>query len=85
MGRTPHRRVVLDMDISEPVHGERERAACRGHFDSVCHHPLFVFNEFGDCEGAMLRPGTTRYNNVTTPVSPAQGVGSTQIGNPGLR
>ncbi len=23
----------------------------------VCYHPIFVFNQFGDCEGAMLRPG----------------------------
>ena len=23
----------------------------------VCYHPLFLFNQFGDCEGATLRPG----------------------------
>ena len=23
----------------------------------MCYHPIFVFNQFGDCEGAMLRPG----------------------------
>ena len=23
----------------------------------MCYHPLFVFNQFGDCEGAMLRAG----------------------------
>jgi len=23
----------------------------------VCYHPLFVFNQFRDCEGAKLRPG----------------------------
>ena len=58
MAHTPHRRVILDMDSSEsPVHGEQERAAYNGHFSSVCYHPLFVFNQFGDCEGAMLRPG----------------------------
>ena len=58
MARTPHQRVRLDMDSSEsPVHGEQERAAYNGHFGSVCYHPLFVFNEFADCEGAMLRPG----------------------------
>jgi hypothetical protein len=22
-----------------------------------CYHPLFCFNQYGDCEGAMLRPG----------------------------
>ena len=58
MAHTPHRRVILDMDSSESlVHGEQEGAAYNGHFGSVCYHPLFVFNQFGDCEGAMLRPG----------------------------
>ena len=58
MANTPHRRVILDMDSSEsPVHGEQEGAAYNGHFGCVCYHPIFVFNQFGDCEGAMLRPG----------------------------
>ena len=58
MSRTPHRRVLLDMDSSEsPVHGERKGASYDGHFGSTCYHPLFVFNQFGDCEGAMLRAG----------------------------
>ena len=49
MAHTPHRRVILDMDSSEsPVHGEQEGAAYNGHFSSVCYHPLFVFNQFGD-------------------------------------
>ena len=56
MARTPHQRVILDMDSSEsPVYGEQEGAAYNGH--TVCYHPLFLFNEFGDCEGAMLRSG----------------------------
>ena len=58
MARTRHWRVILDMDSSEsPVHGEQEGAAYNGHFGGVCYHPLFVFNQFGDCEGAKLRPG----------------------------
>ena len=58
MSRTAHRRVILDMDSSEsPVHGEQEGASYNGHFGSTCYHPLFVFNQFGDCEGAMLRAG----------------------------
>jgi hypothetical protein len=58
MVHTPHRRIILDMDSSESlVHGEQEGAAYNGHFGSVCYHPLFVFNQFGDCEGVMLRPG----------------------------
>src|SRR5919106_791058 len=58
MARTPHRRVILDLDSSEsPVHGHQEGAAYNGHFGCVCFHPLFCFNQFGDCEGAVLRPG----------------------------
>ena len=56
MAHTPHRRVILDMDSSEsPVHGQQEGAAYNGHFECVCYHPLFLFNQFGDCEGATLR------------------------------
>ena len=73
MSRTPHRRVVLDMDSSEsPVHGEQEGASYNGHFGSTCYHPLFVFNQFGDCEGAMLRAGNVhsahRWRDVLDPI-----------------
>jgi len=73
MAQTPHRRVILDMDSSEsPVYGEQEGAAYNGHFETVCYHPLFLFNEFGDCEGAMLRPGNVhsadRWRQVLEPV-----------------
>ena len=73
MARTPHRRVILDMDSSEsPVHGEQEGATYNGHFESVCYHPLFLFNEFGDWEGTMLRPGNVhsadRWREVLEPV-----------------
>ena len=58
MARTRHHGIILDMDSSEsPVHGEQEGAIYSGHFDGVCYHPLFCFNQFGDCEGAILRPG----------------------------
>jgi hypothetical protein len=51
-------RVVLDMDSSEsPVHGQQEGSAYNGHFESVCYHPLFLFNDEGDCLAAKLRPG----------------------------
>ena len=51
-------RVVLDMDSSEsPVHGVQEGSAYNGHFESVCYHPLFLFNSHGDCLAAKLRPG----------------------------
>jgi hypothetical protein len=50
-------RVVLDMDSSEsPVHGQQEGSAYNGHFESVCYHPLFLFNDHGDCLAAKLRP-----------------------------
>src|SRR2546425_6751705 len=32
-------------------------SAYNGHFESVCYHPLFVFNPEGDCLAAKLRPG----------------------------
>ena len=58
MVHTPHWRVILDMDSSEsPVHGQQEGAAYNGHFECVCYHPLFLFNQFGDCEAAKLRSG----------------------------
>jgi len=58
MAQTRHRRIILHMDSSEsPVHGEQEGAAYNGHFGCVYYHPLFVFNQFGDCEGAKLLPG----------------------------
>ena len=51
-------RVVLDMDSSEsPVHGQQEGSAYNGHFETVCCHPLFLFNDDGDCLAAKLRPG----------------------------
>ena len=56
--KTSHRRIILDMDSSaSPVHGQQEASAYNGHFGCTCYHPLFCFNQFGDCEGSMLRPG----------------------------
>jgi len=56
--RTRTRCLILDLDSSEsPVHGEQEGSSYNGHFACVCYHPLFCFNQWGDCEGAMLRPG----------------------------
>ena len=56
--RTVHNRIILDIGSSEsPVHGQQEAAAYNSHFECICYHPLFCFNQFGDCEGAVLRPG----------------------------
>ena len=50
--------IVLDMDSSEsPTYGEQEGSAYNGHFGCTCYHPLFVFNQFGDVERCVLRPG----------------------------
>ena len=58
MTRTRHHRIILDMDSSEsPVYGEQEGAAYNGHFECVCYHPLYCFNQFGDCEGASPQAG----------------------------
>jgi hypothetical protein len=58
MRSTVTKKVILDMDSSEfPVHGCQEGSAYNGHFLSRCYHPLLVFNQYGDCEGAHLRPG----------------------------
>ena len=56
--RSRTRRLSLDIDSSEsPVHGAQEQSAYNGHFESVCYHPLFVFNQHGDCLAATLRSG----------------------------
>jgi Transposase DDE domain group 1 len=56
--RRPPKRIVLDMDSSgSPTYGEQEGSAYNGHFACTCYHPLFVFNQFGDVERCVLRPG----------------------------
>jgi len=71
--RSPTRRVTLDIDSSEsPVHGAQEQSAYNGHFESVCYHPLFVFNPAGDCLAAKLRPGNVHsadgWDDVLLPI-----------------
>ena len=52
------KKIVVDMDLSEsPTYGEQEGSAYNGHFSCTCYHPLFVFNQFGDVERCVLRPG----------------------------
>jgi len=49
MEKTPHRRIILDMDSSEsPVYGEQEGSVYNGHFGCNCYHPLFCFNQYSD-------------------------------------
>jgi Transposase DDE domain group 1 len=71
--RPTARRVTLDIDSSEsPVHGAQEQSAYNSHFESVCYHPLFVFNQHGDCLAAKLRPGNVHsadgWDEVLLPV-----------------
>jgi hypothetical protein len=50
--------IILDMDSSDsPTYGQQEGSAYNGHFGYTCYHPLFVFNQFGDMERALLRNG----------------------------
>jgi len=57
-GRQSPRTIVLDMDSSvSPTYGDQEGTAYNGHFACTCYHPLFVFNQFGDLERCVLRPG----------------------------
>ncbi len=51
----PHRELILDMDSSvSETYGEQEGSAYSGHFGCTCYHPLFLFNQVGDLEYAML-------------------------------
>ena len=54
----PLRELILDLDSSvSETYGGQEGAAYNGHFKCLCYHPLFLFNQFGDLEYAMLRRG----------------------------
>jgi hypothetical protein len=71
--RLPRRQVVLDMDSSEsPTHGQQEGSAYNGHFGRTCYHPLFCFNQDGDVERTLLRPGNVHsaddWRSVLEPV-----------------
>src|SRR4051812_24634109 len=71
--RRPPDGIILDMDSSEsPTFGQQEGSAWNGHFGCTCYHPLFVFNQFGDLERCMLRPGNVHsaddWRSVLVPV-----------------
>lgn len=56
--RQPLNQLILDMDSSvSETYGQQEGTAYNGHFECTCYHPLFLFNQFGDLEYAMLRRG----------------------------
>jgi len=39
----------------DPTHGDQDGSAYNGHFGCTCYHLLF--NQFGDLERFVLRPG----------------------------
>jgi hypothetical protein len=56
--RRPTDKLILDMDSSvSPTYGQQEGTAYNGHFECECYHPLFLFNQDGDLERALLRCG----------------------------
>jgi hypothetical protein len=56
--RKPPDGIVLDMDSSvSPTYGVQEGATYNGHLAGNCYHPLLLFNQFGDLERILLRPG----------------------------
>ncbi|MFQ5561613.1 MAG: IS1380 family transposase [Nitrospinota bacterium] len=58
----PHKKLsklILDMDSSvSETHGKQQGSDYNGHFSCTCYHPLFLFNQDGDLENAMLRRGS---------------------------
>ena len=56
--RKPIKDIILGTDSSDsPTFGRQEGSAYNGHFGYTCYHPLFVFNQFGHMERALLRNG----------------------------
>jgi hypothetical protein len=56
--RQPPGELILDLDSSvSETYGEQEGSAYNGHFSCTRYYPLFLFNQFGDLESAMLRRG----------------------------
>ncbi len=48
-------KLILDMNSSvSETHGQQQGSAYNGHFSCNCYHPLFLFNQYGDVEYAML-------------------------------
>ena len=72
------------MDSTEsPVHGQQEGSAYNGHFESVCYHPLLLFNQHGDCLAAKLRPGNVHsakdWNELLLPEIECQQAAGKQV------
>ena len=56
--RKPLKQLILDLDSSvSETYGRQQGTAYNGHFECLCYHPQFLFNQFGDLESVMLRRG----------------------------
>ena len=56
--RQPLKQLILDLGSSvSETYGRQQGTAYNGHFECLCYHPLFLFNQFGDLESVMLRRG----------------------------
>jgi len=56
--RRATKKQILDMDSSvSETYGQQEGSAYNGHFGCTCYHPLFIFNQDGDVERAILTCG----------------------------
>ena len=71
--RRPLKELILDLDSSvSETYGRQQGTAYNGHFECLCYHPLFLFNQFGDLEYALLRRGNKAsakyWRNVLLPV-----------------
>ena len=52
------KQIILDMDSSvSPTYGSQVGSVYNGYFACNCYHPLFCFNQYGDLERVLLRPG----------------------------
>ncbi len=59
----PLDKLILDLDSSgSETYGDQQGSAYNGYFECTCYHPLFLFNQHGDLERAMLRRGN--YNSA---------------------
>ena len=58
MAHSPHQRIIPGHgQLGKPRPWGAGRYGLQRPFRCTCYHPLFCFNQFGDCERAMLRPG----------------------------
>jgi hypothetical protein len=54
----PPRRIVLDIDTDDPVHGQQELALFNAHYDCTCFQPIHIFDGVsGKPVLSLLRPG----------------------------